>query len=240
MGLPLQKMEPPACLSENADLLLYLSGMQIINGRIPDKKLWRALVILSPEEALGRAWQLALALAHANKGQLIVGIYIDDFNSAAQKAAHALSQKIEELVSDVDNVSVLIITAVNFNKALAKFVGEAAVDLLIVHMDGPIAYNLNRVACAVAAVRGDTAAVVGETAVSGQTELEHIIIPTSGGPNTAYALTFLLPLTNKVKVTAVYIAPLHLKNEQALGSIRLRQLMKFVDGEEHIQTKVVT
>ncbi|MCP4418712.1 MAG: DUF389 domain-containing protein, partial [Chloroflexi bacterium] len=118
--------------------------------------------------------------------------------------------------------------------------GEAAVDLLIVHMDGPIAYNLNRVACAVAAVRGDTAAVVGETAVSGQTELEHIIIPTSGGPNTAYALTFLLPLTNKVKVTAVYIAPLHLTNEQALGSIRLRQLMKFVDGEEHIQTKVVT
>ncbi|VAW31999.1 hypothetical protein MNBD_CHLOROFLEXI01-2770 [hydrothermal vent metagenome] len=206
--------------------------MQIIDGRLPDEKLWRALVILSPEEALGRAWQLALALAHANKGQLIVSIYIPDFNPAAQKAAQALAERIEQqLADDADNVSVLIITTVNFEKALAKFVDEAAIDLLVAHLDGPIAYKLNRISCAVAAVRGDTTPTM---------QLEHIIIPTSGGPNTAHALTFLLPLTNKVKVTAVYIAPEHLKNEQALGHTRLRQLMQFVDAGEHIETKVAT
>lgn len=214
--------------------------MQIIDGQLPDEKLWRALVILSPKEALGRAWQLSLALARANKGQLIVGIYITDFNPAAQKAAHALADKIEAQLPDADDVSILIMTAVNFNKALANFVNEAAIDLLIAHMDGPIAYNLNKINCAVAAVRGDTAAVAGEAAVSGKTQIEQIIIPTSGGPNTAHALTFLLPLTHKIKITAVYIAPAHLANESALGHARLRQLMQFVDAGDRIETKVVT
>ncbi|MCA9954136.1 MAG: DUF389 domain-containing protein [Anaerolineales bacterium] len=70
--------------------------------------------------------------------------------------------------------------------------------------------------------------------------LHHLIVPTSGGPNTAHALTFLLPLTPKVKVTAVYIAPDYLENEKALGQARLRHLMQYVDGVDHIETEVVT
>lgn len=218
--------------------------MQLIDGQIPEEKLWRTLVVLPLEEPLGRAWQLALALARANNGQLIAGIFIPDMNPAAQKAARARAETIQALDPDAEDVFILIMTAPNFDKALAKFVGEAAIDLLVAPVDGPIAFNLNRVSCAVAALRGDNADVVGETAsaVSGTApdELTHIIVPTSGGPNTAHALTFLLPLTHKMKVTAVYIAPDYLENEQALGHARLRHLMQFVDANERIETKVVT
>lgn len=220
--------------------MLYLQPMQLIDGQIPEEKLWRALVILPPDEPLGRAWQLALALARANNGQLIAGIYIPDMNPAAQRAAHHKAEKIRALDPDATDVFVLIMTAANFDKALAKFVGEAAIDLLVAHVDGPIAFNLNRPSCAVAALRGDNADVVGETAVATLDELDHIVVPTSGGPNTAHALTFLLPLTHKVKVTAVYIAPEYLENEQALGRARLRHLMQFIDANDRIETKVIT
>jgi uncharacterized hydrophobic protein (TIGR00271 family) len=206
--------------------------MQLIDGQLPEEKLWRALVILPPNESLGRAWQLALALARANSGQLIAGIYLPDMNPAGQKAAHAQAEKINALDPEADDIFVLIMTAANFDKALTQFVNDAAIDLLVAHMDGPIAFNLNRVSCAVAAIRGDNTEV--------DDELDHIIVPTAGGPNTAHALTFLLPLTNKVKVTAVYIAPNYLQNQEALGHSRLRHLMQFVDANDRIETKVVT
>lgn len=216
--------------------------MQLIEGQIPEEKLWRALVILPPEEPLGRAWQLALALARANNGQLLAAIYIPDLNPAAQTAAQAQAEKIRSLEPDADDIFILIITAVNFDRELAAFVGEAAIDLLVAHVDGPIAFNLNRPACAVAALRGDKADVRGDgdTAVAAPAELAHVVVPTSGGPNTAHALKFLLPLTHKMKVSAVYVAPEYLENEEALGRIRLRQLMQFVDANNRIDTKVIT
>ncbi len=214
--------------------------MQLIDGQLPDEKLWRALVILTPKEALGRAWQLALALARANGGQLIAGIYLPDMNPAALKAARVQAEQIKALDPEATDIIVLQMTSPNFDRALAQFVNEAAIDLLVAHLDGPIAFNLNRVSCAVAAIRGDHEEVIGETAVTLNDELDHIIIPTAGGPNTAHALTFLLPLTNKVKVTAVYIAQEYLQNQEALGHARLRQLMQFVDANDRIETKVVT
>ena len=206
--------------------------MQIVDGQIPEEKLWRALVLLPPDEPLGRAWQLALTLTRANDGQLIAGIYLRDLNPAGQKAAQAKAEKIRALEPDADDISILIITAANFDRALAKFVNEAAIDLLVAHLDGPIIFNPDRLSCALAALRGDNSDVADE--------LTHIVIPTSGGPNTAHALTFLLPMANKVKVTAVYIANEHLENEQALGRTRLQQLMQFVDANGRIETNVVT
>jgi len=214
--------------------------MQIIDGQLPKEKLWRTLVILTPDEPLGRAWQLARSLAHANQGQLIVGIYIRDLNPAAQTAAQQCAESVRAAAPDAERVFVLTITAPNFDKALPRFVVTAAIDLLVAPVDGPIAYNLNRVPCAVAALRGDNATAMAKGTTSSQTRLEHLIVPTSGGPNTAHALTFLLPLTPKVKITAVYIAHDYLGNEAALGHAHLRQLMQYVDGAGKINTEVVT
>lgn len=214
--------------------------MQIIDGQLPKEKLWRTLVILTPDEPLGRAWQLARSLATANQGQLIVGIYVRDLNSAAQTAAQQCAESVRSAAPDTERIFVLTLTAPNFDKALSRFVVTAAIDLLVAPVDGPIAYNLNRVPCAVAALRGDNATAKAKGTASPLAKLEHLIVPTSGGPNTAHALTFLLPLTPKVKVTAVYIARDYLGNEAALGHAHLRQLMQYVDGAGKINTEVVT
>jgi uncharacterized hydrophobic protein (TIGR00271 family) len=214
--------------------------MQLIEGQISEEKMWRALVILFPDESLGRAWQLALALARANGGQLVAGIYLPEVNPAGEEAARTRAQKIKALNPEATDISILIMTAPNFDKALARFVNDAGIDLLVTHLDGPIAFNLNRISCAVAAIRGDNAEVVGDAATTPRDELDHIIVPTAGGPNTAHALTFLLPLTHKVKVTAVYIALDYLQNQEALGHARLRHLMQFVDANDRIETKVIT
>lgn len=227
------------CTKSNGRLL-YFYPMQIIDGQLPKEKLWRTLVILTPDEPLGRAWQLARSLAHANQGQLIVGIYLRDLNPAAQTAAQQCAESIRSAAPNAERIFVLTITAPNFDKALSRFVGTAAIDLLVAPVDGPIAYNLNRVPCAVAALRGDNATAMVKGTTSPQARLEHLIVPTSGGPNTAHALTFLLPLTPKVKVTAVYIALDYLGNETALGHAHLRQLTQYVDGAGKINTEVVT
>lgn len=226
--------------SKNYGRLLYLHIMQLIDGQLPEEKLWRALVILPPKEALGRAWQLALALARANGGQLIAGIYLPDMSPISQKTAREQAEYIRSIEPEATDITILQMSSPNFDRALAQFVDEAAIDLLVAHLDGTIAFNLNRVSCAVAAIRGDHAEVIGETAVTLSDSLTHIIVPTAGGPNTAHALTFLLPLTDEVKVTAVYIAQEYLQNQVALGQARLRQLMQFVDANDRIETKVVT
>ena len=66
-------------------------------------------------------------------------------------------------------------------------------------------------------------------------------MPTSGGPNSTYALSTLLPLTPEVKVTALYVVPEYLgANEEALGYDRLRRTIEFIDGEDRIETELIT
>ena len=53
-----------------------------------------------------------------------------------------------------------------------------------------------------------------------------VVVPTSGGPNTAHALSILVPVTPKIDVEALYVAPVYLgENEKALGRSRLRQVL---------------
>lgn len=215
--------------------------MNIIEGQLPVESAWRALVLLNSEELLGRVWQLGLALADANDGHLITAVIIPDTSkSSIEKAQAVTAVALNACLTDVP-IYPLIIVATEYEKTLQQFVREADIDLLLAHTDGPVWHNLNKIPCAVAAFRGDTPQVEGETAASGKIELHRILVPTSGGPNTVHAFNFLLPLTPKVEVTALYIVPDYLgENEVALGQSRLRQTLNFVDAADRIQTKVVT
>ena len=76
---------------------------------------------------------------------------------------------------------------------------------------------------------------------SGTAELQRILVPTSVGPNTVHTFSFLLPLTPHIEVTALYVAPDYLgENEEALGHARLRQTLDFIDAGDRIRTKVIT
>lgn len=215
--------------------------MKIIEGQLPEEKAWGALILVSAQEELGKAWQLGLALARANSGYLFTAVFCEDAEQAHVAQARQVIAHINRSVpaNALEYIYPLIITASDFEKGLNDLVDEANIDLVLAHLDGPTWRNLNHLTCAVAAVRGDRTAE-NKTA-SGEVMLQHIVMPTSGGPNTAHALQFLLRLAPKIKITALYIARSYLgPNEEALGRARLRQLLQYVDAGERIESKVVT
>lgn len=216
--------------------------MNIIEGQLPEDKAWRALLLLSPGEELGKVWQLGLAVARANGGQFLTAVFCSSLNRSDISRGRVMLLQVQAAVPEKYEryVYPLLVTAVDIDKGVNEFVEEAEVDLLLANVDGPVRHNLNRVPCAVAIVRGDTAAVAGDPAATGAAMFEHIVMPTSGGPNTAHALQLLLRLSTKIRITLIYIARSYLgPNEEALGRSRLRQLTKYLDAGDRIETKVV-
>ncbi|MCP5097529.1 MAG: DUF389 domain-containing protein, partial [Chloroflexi bacterium] len=215
--------------------------MNIIEGHLPVESAWRALVLVSPNEALGRVWQLSLSLTRANNGQLITAVIISGLGQRTIANAQDVVATIQDATPYGMTIHPLIVACEDLEKGILSLVREADVDLLLAHIDGPFGMKLNRIPCAIAAVRGDTVEVEGETAAYGLDKLDHILVPTSGGPNTVHAFSFLRPLTPEIEVTALYVVPDYLgENEAALGQERLKRTLNFVDAVKRIQTKIIT
>lgn len=215
--------------------------MKIIEGNYPEEKVWLALVLLVPGEPLGKAWQLGLHLAQANGGELLAAVVVGEAGEEQLREARAAVQTAQEAAPPDDNIYTIIIEARDYERGLRELVEEAEVDLLLTQADAATWYNLNKIPCAVSAVRGDRADPETVDADVQESQLQHILVPTSGGPNTIYALNMLLPLTPETKVTALYVASADLgSNEEALGRSRLRQVLSFIDGRDRIETKLIT
>ena len=213
--------------------------MKIIEGTLPEEKRWRVLVILPPARALGRTWQLGQALAQANNGDLITAVILTGDDESQLEAARQVIAPTQEQWVENGRIHPLIVQASDYDRGLVKLVGQLDVDLLLTYADSPAWHNLNKINCAIGIIRGDKAPE--EPADHPLTPLERIIVPTSGGPNTVHALQFLLPLTPAVQVQALYIVPARLgSSEEALGRVRLRQLLNVTDAGNRIQTKIVT
>ncbi|MFO7679709.1 MAG: DUF389 domain-containing protein [Chloroflexota bacterium] len=214
--------------------------MKILEGAIPAGEAWRVLILFSPDESLGRAFALGSALAHENHGQLVTAVFISEESQAILAACHTLVRQVEEACEPGKTCHSLIIQTNDFNRALKDLINKGGIDLVITRADATTRYDLSRIHCAVAAVRGDRAEIEGETAVSGKQELSRILVPTAGGPNAAYALTFLLPLTPQIEVTVLYVVAGNPdQGGERLGRERLRQLFDYVDASDRVQSKIV-
>ena len=214
--------------------------MPIIEGELPQDKAWRVLLVLTPGEWLGKMWQLGLSLARAHDGQLLAAILIPDASSASIKDAQATLDQVRQASPEELEVFPLIVAAADPQAGLLEMIQQVEIDLVLIRIEGASWRNLNRIACAVASIRGDTPEVEGEAA-AGQAEIRRILVPTSGGPNAAYALSFLIPLAPEVEITALYVVPNHLgANEEALGWARLRQTLDFADAGDRVERKIIT
>jgi uncharacterized hydrophobic protein (TIGR00271 family) len=214
--------------------------MILLDGTLPEEKKWRILVLLNPTGRLGRAWQLGLALAQANQGQLLLANLITETSEEARYAAQMLLKTAQEFLPKELETTALLVRGQDPTQTLVELTQQAEVDLLLVHADGEMRFNLNRVGCAVVAWRGDREEVVGETAVADRSAIYKILLPTAGGPNTAHALTFLLSLGTDVQITVLYVVTGHQgADAEALGEARLSQLLDFVDGNCCVERKLV-
>lgn len=213
--------------------------MNLIEGHLPTKDAWRAMVLIRPTEPFGRGWQLGYSLAKVNRGQFIATVLIEDIKPSTVEAARKkLRQAQLNCPDDVEIYPVIVLAANDMEATLMEMVETTELDLLLVYLDGPVWHNVNKLPCAVAVVRGDHP-LNGDTPSTAH-PLQRILVPTAGGPNTVHALSFLVPLAPDVEITAVYIAPNDLPQEQALGRQQLRQLLTFVDGNEKVESKVIT
>lgn len=220
--------------------------MKIVEGHLPEDKAWRALAILSPGEDIGITWQLGLSLAIANGGELVTAVVVPSADEPHLAEARESLSRAEKVSADEDPVITLIIESARYEQAIRQLIREADIDLLLARADAPTWPNLERMPCAIAAVRGEVYSphdeVTEEGAQISRRYKGRILVPTSGGPNSVHALSVLLPLTHHdVDVTALYIAPAHLgDHEEALGKSRLRQTLEFIDGQERIESKLIS
>jgi uncharacterized hydrophobic protein (TIGR00271 family) len=213
--------------------------MKILEGAIPEGNTWRVLILLSPDEDLGRAFALGSALAHENHGELITAVFVPDESEESKAACQDIIAEVKEKTRDDQTPHSLIIQADDLDRGLKELIRKANIDLLLVHADAATRHDYSKMSCGVVAMRGDRVEIEGEDAASGRQKLTRILVPTAGGPNTAHALTFLLPLTPQIEVTVMYVV-VGAQNvgDERLGQERLRQLLEYVDAGKRIQSKV--
>ncbi len=186
--------------------------------------------------SLGKSWQLAVLLAKAGMGDVLLAIAIDKDTPAKRAEAQALAGLAETWQDHKVKVYPFTVTIADYEKQVNQFIAEWDIDVLIDDVTDNVQHNLNRCSCAVAGVRGDF-----PTAENNQETIKRIVVPTSGGPNTLYALSILMTLAPEIEIVAVYIAPEHLgENEVALGRSRLRQVLEFIDAQDRVETRLIT
>jgi uncharacterized hydrophobic protein (TIGR00271 family) len=222
----------------------YTQYMKILEGGLPEGKLWRALVLLSPQHEPGLAWQLGLQLADGNHGDIVAAIILPLQERAAQvEAARAVFSQARRLADADSNVYAVLGEAADMGQALESVVAEADIDLVIADGERPEWQALERSPVPVMVIRGAAYMEFHQQREGGGAELppvRRILIPTVGGPNTAVALSMLLPLAPEVELTTLYVVRSYLgEEEEAHGRGRLRQLAQFVDGTDRLERKVL-
>ena len=210
--------------------------MEILEGQLPEKsREWLVLFARTPRAPLANTWDLAVLLAQAGEGGIILVVVIEEDSEAQRAAAREAIDKAQEDCEKYAPLYGVITTHESYNQGTKRLVHDYNVDILVDDISDPVYNDLDSASCAVVGVRGDKAGFI-----DGEEGITRILVPTSGGPNSVYALSVLLPLTPDVEVTALYVAPDYLgPNELALGRVRLKETIKFVDGEDRIQTKLI-
>ena len=216
--------------------------MKIIYGQLPAEAAWRVIVLLDPAHELTVTWYLALALAQAYNGQIIATTVLPDADPARLMQATESLNQLQATRPANNNIYPLAVTGENYPHTVSGLVSLTGADLLLTQADGREWHNLDRVTCTVAALRGHQYSELDQIKrVDGRNPVRRILVPTVGGPNTAHALSLLLPLAPKIEVTALYVARTSMgPNEEALGQSRLQQALKFIDARDRITPLVAT
>lgn len=214
--------------------------MEIVEGQLPVGVEWRVLVALEAGGYSRRILQIGLELATANRGEIVLAALIRNNDPESVAAARELLAEMDAQITDGNIAAIypVIVASRNFETDLATIVRDTNIDLLLVNANPQAGRNYRGIPCAVGMLRATTDA--GESLQPDDTILDQILVSTSGGPNSAYALGLLMPLAPKTNLTAFYVAAAQLgKNEEALGYTRVNQVVDFVDAGDRVQKKIV-
>lgn len=227
--------------------------MNVLDGVIPDKRIWRAMVLFGPEQEPGLSWTFALQLAKESSGEAVgIAILSSGSTENAIREARSALKMARECAAKENTVHTLLVEAENFREALLELIEAANIDLVLADGDSSQWRELDNIPCDVSIIRGGAYQAYNsrrdereqEEADGGEAQgpakIRRILVPTAGGPNTAEALSLLLPMTPNAEITALYVAPEYLgENEIAHGEARLRQLVRFADASDRVERSVI-
>ena len=203
--------------------------MKIISGQLPEGSAWRVLLCLDPENPSSPLWQIGLALAKANGGEMIpILILAED-----QDLTGAVQTRLPKIVgTDAAEVAIhpVIFTSSDYHQTLVELIRKVGVDLLLVSADMAEQQAFRQLPCMVGVLHH-----AGDDPIA----LQSILVPTSGSLNTAHRLRFLMPLTDKISITTLYVANNKDAgfNEQRKAQLRLNRLLNYVDGGDNVQAE---
>ncbi len=216
--------------------------MQIIDGTFPKERgRWHVAVLLTPHDSLGKGWRLSRLLADANRGALIAVVAVTDTKDEEEMAAaQKLITAVRTFSEDITCYQIMVEVR-PFSNDLNEIIQKTDIDLLVTNARAANQHNLNRLHCGIAVMRGDRTDLIDEDTANDDNSIRHILVPTSGGPNTVYTFSTLLNLIHEeIKLTALYIAPARLgEHEVALGRARLKKTLDYIDADGRIETKLL-
>lgn len=211
------------------------------------------MVLFGPEQEPGLSWTFALQLAKESSGEAVaIAILPKGTTESAINEARSALKMARECAANENTVHTLLVEAENFREALLQLIETANIDLVLADGNSSQWRELENIPCDVSIIRGGAyqaynsrrdaeeqeEADAGEA--YGPAKIRRILVPTAGGPNTAEALSLLLPMTPNAEITALYVAPEYLgENEVAHGEARLRQLVRFADASDRVERSVI-
>ena len=209
--------------------------MRLIEGELPTENLWRVLVLVSAEKPNIVNCHLAQAIARANKGILMFGVFVIDDAPESLDQARAVGQTLIENCDPYDKCVLLIYALENAQVELRKVVSRAKVDMLFTDTEAGTHVSWNNLPCTVAALRGSYSSAEIETKA-----IRRILIPTAGGPATVEALKFLRTLPEEYDLDVLYVArAAQAEHELTLGHNRMLQMLQSLDAEDRVNIKVI-
>lgn len=210
--------------------------MNLLDGQMPDKPAWRVLALLPANGETSLIWTCSLMLARANEGEVVAIIVLGGNPTSAEIAAAkgALAQlRLEHDALPLHTL--LVASGDDLNTILSHVIERVGIDLVLIHANQFAPALLHRLPCALGILRAPSDV---EANVQAQ-GIRRILLPTSGGPHTAYAVQFLQALAPDVFIEALYVSRLTQgSHEAALGRQRLSQLLALSDATGRIQVKV--
>lgn len=213
--------------------------MKVVAGILPQGIEWRVLLVLEAGQEPGIAWEIGHTLARANRGDLVIAILVspDDSRDKVNTAISAADAFREgnNGKNGADTYAVVIQTR-HITTTLLELVKKSDIDLAIMIASRPDQYDFRQLPCAVALLRLADPATEADRVGDAQ-QIRRVLIPTSGGPNSSYAVSLMMMLGSDTEPTAFYVAVRGRgDNEEALGYERLRQVIDFAHAEGKVRS----
>ncbi len=196
---------------------------------------WRCLILLYPGEQVGLLGRFGSDVAYGWRGKIWIAV-LEEGEGQSEAAKQTLRDAEAEFESIDEPVEKLI--HINYKKgegrnALGSLVNAAKIDLVLIRIVSQATELVTQLDCDVGVFRGSAENLDGSMK---DLEINRMLLPSAGGPNTMSALQLLRPIARQCEISVLYIVGEVLgENGVARGRQALADILNLADVEDLVQ-----